>query len=929
MTIVKTVESTKSGKGAEKSVKKEVPKAKDPLSAGFIDPLTSAIVDPLSVSDPLSAALFKPTQPAETDPSSSTHKEDQNVLEGDFEPWSARKTHILSKYTTSEKISITTSFLSSEDKEKLETKAQAAAADTFKHRLEQLDDLEEGSVRETLTLNQKDYVAKIDQLNKNLESAWEREQKVKALKIAIQCAKLLSDTSVIQFYPSKFVLITEILDNFGKLVYERIRQKSSFHSAQEKSVTLPANFTSDQVPDAAKETCRNWFFKIASIREMLPRFYAETAILKCYGFLTDKEYTQALIRLSNMTRGIGDPLVSAYARTYLCRVGMSVAPATRDHLMPCYRDTLFNLPQFTSEIIQDTLALQRLDMKGYTWLFEPAFQWIFQCLAHRCSEAVMEEVLKDLKERPNNLPCRGLILYSVLSSFRPEYIVSRSLAFAELIRDLDTPYPRHELYTSLGSIVVFADPPQDARLPLLREVWKAVTKFSEPKEYIACAEIWIEYVSKHLTKREVNNFLGDVIKHMTVERAFEQHYPQLLSMVTKILAHMHNFGDLFAMEKFLPFIDLLQKEGVKVEACKSIAQSFALHQKDTTNDPVILNAMMFVGKVMHDSLSALSLDDECRHISHLINAFITKVSFGKDFEQQLAFYVDARANFTNLDRVMVHLVQCVNQLAMRTWGIVKGAHTGKTASFVRACMAYAFITIPSLSNVFAKMQLYLISGRVSIANGALSQGDTFLKTAITLIPEITELVEIDNKRQTSEPLLSVFVRNFLATLLVVPDNPDLGVVYLFGGLLNALKKYHWQPASLAKVEVFTDAVCYLTASCQEEYIYSVHNVDSNDMLYGGDPKYVTELADLVDSVLDELLGAVNAYSDPNLRGRAAGMVFNKLILCSDFSDDKLVHLMQTMLSKVASQDDVMEICRRNVTSHNLKQRLLGREIVSA
>lgn len=31
----------------------------------------------------------------------------------------------------------------------------------------------------------------------------------------LQCAKLLSDTSVIQFYPSKFVLITDILDTFG------------------------------------------------------------------------------------------------------------------------------------------------------------------------------------------------------------------------------------------------------------------------------------------------------------------------------------------------------------------------------------------------------------------------------------------------------------------------------------------------------------------------------------------------------------------------------------------------------------------------------------------------------------------------------------------------------------------------------------------
>ena len=44
----------------------------------------------------------------------------------------------------------------------------------------------QGSVRETLTVNQKECVAKIDQLNRNLERAWEKEQKVKALKIAIQ-----------------------------------------------------------------------------------------------------------------------------------------------------------------------------------------------------------------------------------------------------------------------------------------------------------------------------------------------------------------------------------------------------------------------------------------------------------------------------------------------------------------------------------------------------------------------------------------------------------------------------------------------------------------------------------------------------------------------------------------------------------------------
>lgn len=34
--------------------------------------------------------------------------------------------------------------------------------------------------------------------------------------IHFQCSKLLADISVIQFYPSKFVLVTDILDTFGK-----------------------------------------------------------------------------------------------------------------------------------------------------------------------------------------------------------------------------------------------------------------------------------------------------------------------------------------------------------------------------------------------------------------------------------------------------------------------------------------------------------------------------------------------------------------------------------------------------------------------------------------------------------------------------------------------------------------------------------------
>ena len=68
-------------------------------------------------------------------------------------------------------------------------------------------------------------------------------------------------------------------------------------------------------------------------------------------------------------------------------------------------------------------------------------------------------------------------------------------------------------------------------------------------------------------------------------------------------------------------------------------------------------------KVTSVFLSALTLDDEKRVIAHLLCGFISRVSFGRDFEQQLSFYVEARASFSNLDPVLITLIQVnVHQL---------------------------------------------------------------------------------------------------------------------------------------------------------------------------------------------------------------------------------------------------------------------------
>ena len=67
---------------------------------------------------------------------------------------------------------------------------------------------------------------------------------------------MLSDIAVAKFYPSQFVLITDILDTFGELVFERLMFKSDYKVPGTQVVKkLPRNFTSEMVrhnPNSSK-----------------------------------------------------------------------------------------------------------------------------------------------------------------------------------------------------------------------------------------------------------------------------------------------------------------------------------------------------------------------------------------------------------------------------------------------------------------------------------------------------------------------------------------------------------------------------------------------------------------------------------------------------------------------------------------------------
>ena len=125
------------------------------------------------------------------------------------------------------------------------------------------------------------------------------------------------------------------------------------------------------VPQSAKELCQNWFYKIYSIREMLPRLYVEASVLKCYQFLSSGEYKSALDRITKMIRGIGDPLVAVYTRAYLCRVCIQLAPEYRDCLLENFNDFLMCLNQIQPPKVHDIVKACNMELPAYYQLYLP------------------------------------------------------------------------------------------------------------------------------------------------------------------------------------------------------------------------------------------------------------------------------------------------------------------------------------------------------------------------------------------------------------------------------------------------------------------------------------------------------------------------------------------------------------------------------
>lgn len=66
---------------------------------------------------------------------------------------------------------------------------------------------------------------------------------------------------------------------------------------------------------------------------------------------------------------------------------------------------------------------------------------------------------------------------------------------------------------------------------------------------------------------------------------------------------------------------------------------------------------------------------------------------------------------------------------------MKGKHNTKTKSFIKACIAYSHITIPTLESVERQLIYFLMTAEVALLNGLIGETDSLIKAILSTIDE--------------------------------------------------------------------------------------------------------------------------------------------------------------------------------------------------
>lgn len=505
------------------------------------------------------------------------------------------------------------------------------------------------SLAEMDSLSYEEYLKKIDEVHDLLKTHWMQDQRVKALKVAIQLTKLLAETGQLKLYSRKYKMITDIIDEFGRLIYARVHSIASHstnqneeqdinrQSASISSVETTLDESAATSREIAKDICRNWFLKIASIRELVPRFYCELAILKVCDILLTCHYapsletpfyTESLRRLTKTAWGFGDPIVALHARLYLCRVserliGWKSQPEEEilfDLITSNLRDSLVVVCNLDLTSLLTLVRIQHADLTLFYDLISSTVQSMLGILKnkyeiHRDDENLVNRFKKALEDiskitlldsiEGKSILAKCVVVDAVTRALPEDVMSQYTPRLLDILNDVHTEFQSKYvagedlktvvpiLYSIMNNFLVALDSSetfeQENDIDLSKHIMESIhvmhsellrsesgNSRSLSPHYIKSFHSLISFTNHYIGQREVDKLVSEFTNKIQSEHGYSYHCQTISAIIKTLFSNKSTLSDyklLTSSQQCTRLIDYLRKDNYRLEVSQWILET--------------------------------------------------------------------------------------------------------------------------------------------------------------------------------------------------------------------------------------------------------------------------------------------------------------------------------------------------------------------
>jgi hypothetical protein len=292
-----------------------------------------------------------------------------------------------------------------------------------------------------------------------------------------------------------------------------------------------------------------------------------------------------------------------------------------------------------------------------------------------------------------------------------------------------------------------------------------------------------------------------------------------------------------------------------------------IKKNDKVSDLMNIHTLFGIARVLHDSIDQLSMPEEQARVENLLQKLIGIIDFGVDHEQQLKVITEARSAFFNFESIIANLIGCALNCAFKVYAETKiKGHTRKSIAFVKSCISFVHITIPSLSDTTKQLFLYIKSAEMALINNLISESDSMITQAIQIVSNYLYL-----------PDMMQVVSKVMSLIIIIPGNPQISGFNIAEKMTEMISKNIWNEATcILKIRYLCKCLDMVSTMLQDALPYAVLRVDSNDKIFTGDQQYKDKGTQMFNKIIDDIMEAYtiieNTYKDSN-----------EELVCSDIS----------------------------------------------